>query len=67
MSDWEIHEGNHEAIIDEETFDKAQEIAKKRHNPKVHRSRTLRNPLAGILKCGGCGTTITIRTDKNRK
>lgn len=61
---WRIYEGNHEAIIDEETFTKAQKIAKKRYNPKLHISKRLRNPLAGIIQCGGCGSTMTMRTCK---
>ncbi|MBM7616316.1 recombinase family protein [Alkaliphilus hydrothermalis] len=65
--DWLIYEGKHEAIIDPETFQEAQKIAKKRHNPtKTHKTKELRNPLAGLLKCGSCGSTMTIRTQKNK-
>ncbi len=65
--DWLIHEGKHEAIIDQETFEEAQRIAEKRHNPtKTHKTKELRNPLAGLLKCGACGSTMTIRTAKNK-
>lgn len=67
MNNWRIYDGKHPAIIEEESFNKAQAIAKKRHNPRIHQSKTLRNPLAGIIKCGGCGATMTIRTDKNKK
>lgn len=64
IDDWKIYEGKHEAIIDEETFNKAHDLAKKRHNPKLHNDKKLRNPLAGLIKCGGCGATMTIRTFK---
>ncbi|SKC42841.1 recombinase family protein [Maledivibacter halophilus] len=63
---WLIFDGKHEAIIDEITFQKAQSIAKERHNPRKHTSKKLRNPLAGLIICGGCGNTMTIRTCKNK-
>jgi len=66
LLDFSYPKGATEAIINEEIFNKVQVIAKKRHNPRVHKSKTLRNPLAGIIKCGGCGTTMTIRTNKNK-
>lgn len=66
INNWRIYDGNHEAIIDEETFDKAQAIAKKRYIPRLHNGKKLRNPLAGIIKCGGCGATMTIRISKDK-
>lgn len=66
MKDWKIYEGKHKAIISEETFKKAQKFARKRNNPRVHSNKKLRNPLAGLIKCGGCGNTMTIRTCKNK-
>lgn len=63
---WLIYEGKHEAIIDDEIFEEAQGVAKKRYTPRSHTNKTLRNPLAGLIKCGGCGSTMTIRTDKNK-
>lgn len=66
IKDWLIYEGKHEAIIDEITFYKAQALAKERHNPRKHSNKKLRNPLAGLIKCGGCGYTMTIRTDKRK-
>ncbi|MTI66597.1 MAG: recombinase family protein [Firmicutes bacterium] len=66
MDDWKIYDGKHETIIDEKIFNKAQAIAKKRHHPRVHSRKKLRNPLVGIIKCGGCGATMTIRTCKNK-
>lgn len=64
IDNWKIYEGKHEAIIDEETFEKAQLIAQKRYHPRLHNDKKLRNPLAGIIKCGSCGSTMTIRTTK---
>jgi len=56
-SDWIVHLNNHEPIIDQETFDRAQEKRAKgktgissRHSPET-------NPyvLSGVLRCGKCG------------
>ena len=48
-----IVDGLHPAIIDQETFDKANE--KVRNNPRITGSLKLTNPLAGILVCAHCG------------
>lgn len=52
-----IAEGKHPAIIDNETFQKAQERLKK--NPSTKRDFVLQNPFAGIMYCAGCGKAIT--------
>lgn len=58
---FEVVEGRHPAIIDEDVFDKANN---KIHNyPSVKPSETLRNPFAGILKCE-CGRCIRRAKDK---
>lgn len=48
-----ISDGMHPAIIDEETFEKANE--KRRNNPRVIHDLVISNPLAGILVCAKCG------------
>ena len=48
-----IVDGMHPAIIDQETFDKAQ--AKRLNNPRIISSVKLANPLAGLLVCAHCG------------
>ena len=49
--------GKHEPIIDEETFEKAQQkLAITSH--KVKRSQELVNPLASLVKCSKCGRTM---------
>lgn len=67
MDEWDIYDGKHEAIIDEETFWKAQELAKSRYTPHIHKNKTLSNPLAHIIKCGCCGKTMTQRTSQGKK
>lgn len=71
---WVKHYNNHEAIIDEETFMKANKIFKD-NSEKVHKAR---NSVTGaerssnaslfsnLLKCS-CGSSMTIRRKKNRK
>ena len=60
--DYEVVDGKHPAIIDEETFYKA--------NNKIHRyvsvkpSATLQNPFASILKCE-CGRVMIRRRNRN--
>ena len=52
----EIHEGEHEAIIDGETWRRTREILKANTRAKDPSKRTRRDiPLRGILRCGHCG------------
>ena len=54
-NDYELYEGLHEAIISQELWDLAQEVRTKKlvnHNGKT---REIRNPFAGLLKCARCG------------
>ena len=60
--DYEVVDGKHPAIIDEEIFNKAKN---KIHNiPSVKPSETLQNPYASILKCV-CGKTMLRRKDRH--
>lgn len=56
-STWVFVDGLHEPIIDEELFYRAQKILDGRYKPPVNHG-ILKNPLAGILKCGICGKTM---------
>jgi site-specific DNA recombinase len=64
--DGEVYEGQHEAIIDKETFDKVQEELTKRNvNPQKGRKgrRTFNYYLyylLDVLYCGECGTNMRI-------
>ena len=62
--DYEIVEGLHEAIIDEETFNKALEERKK-HVPKKIKTQ-MRNPFARILKCRECGEPLKYTTNAQK-
>ncbi|MBO5484934.1 MAG: recombinase family protein [Lachnospiraceae bacterium] len=57
--DCKIVEGLHEAIIDELTFSRAQEVMKSNTKNSVPSTRELRNPLSGIIYCQKCGHIMT--------
>lgn len=56
LEDYQIFDGMHESIVDEETFRRAQ--AKKSKNPKVNYHKVMRNPLSTLLYCT-CGHAMT--------
>lgn len=61
----EIHQGKHQAIIDQETFDKAQAIMdRKRTEHEIHNRRLglASTYLGGFLVCGCCGAKYSKRT-----
>ena len=60
--EYEIVDGRHPAIIDEETFYKAQNRI--RRIPSVPKNKTLQNPFASILKCE-CGRVMVRRKNRN--
>lgn len=54
-----IINGLHEAIIDEETFQKAQKLLQANSKVSVPASKKLQNPLAGLVYCKKCGHLMT--------
>ena len=65
----EYFKGNHEPIIDEKIFDRAQEIWKDRdeHFKRCKEQVQHNHWLRGILKCGDCGYGMYYFQRKNRK
>lgn len=53
--DYELFDGLHDAIIDDETFGRAAAILSK-NRPVINNGIT--NPLAGVVKCGVCGRSM---------
>ena len=51
-----IAEGKHQALVDHETFMKAQE--KLAINPSKKKDYPLKNPFAGLMFCAGCGKAL---------
>ncbi len=56
-----LADGVHEAIVTQETFDKAQEILKenrKKYGKWQRKEQPVNFMLKGLLKCGNCGATL---------
>ena len=64
--DWIVVEGRHEALIDRSSFEVVQEKLRARQRPRQNGKVSL---FAGLLKCGECGKSLTIRATnaKHRK
>ena len=60
---WVIVDGLHPAIIDKELFGQVQDIMAGRYIPPAN-DGTIKSPLAGLVKCGGCGNhcQLTVNT-----
>lgn len=56
-----VAKGLHEPLVTKETFDKAQELLKSASHKNVRGDKTLKNPLAGIIKCKFCGNSMVRR------
>lgn len=54
--------GLHEAIISQETFDKAQKILKSAPPPPVGYKKELKGSLAGLIVCSKCGHKMSLRS-----
>ena len=65
-NDWLVYDGIHEPIIDEELFNRANEILSSKYH-KPYNDGTVKNPLGGILKCEKCGFGMQRRPYGNRK
>lgn len=67
--DGETYDGEHEAIIDQQTFDSAQERYSQimRDNPRYRIPFKSKYLLSGILWCGECGARYSVLTSKNQK
>lgn len=50
--------GLHKPIITDEVFNKAQELLKTRAGKNIRGDKSIKNPLAGIVKCKHCGNNM---------
>lgn len=64
---WLLYDGLHPAIIDEQTFQKANDILSGRYHPPYRFPDQIKNPMSGILFCRQCGHTMTLRPYGGRK
>lgn len=60
-------QGLHTPIIPKETFDKAQELLTIKLAKNIRRDKTIKNPLAGLVKCKYCGTNMIRRPYDKRE
>ena len=62
QSEWKIFENTHDAIVDEETFYRVQELRKNKRRP----ARTGKsNMFSGVVRCADCGEKLYYCTSKN--
>ena len=55
QSEWKIFENTHDAIVDEETFHRVQELRKNKRRP----ARTGKsNMFSGVVRCADCGEKL---------
>lgn len=59
--EWIDVEGKHEPLISMETYEKAQTIMKQGHHVPYSERKTITNPLAGLVRCGMCGSAMVLR------
>lgn len=65
----EWYNGLHDGIVDEDIFDKAQEILKERdkENDKYRPGKRYRAPLGGLIWCAHCDTKYHLRSNSRNK
>lgn len=65
VSEWIVAEGKHKAIVNEDIFNKAQEILKGKYHVPYKLKNGVANPLAGLIICEVCGSKMVLRKYKN--
>ena len=63
---WQRHDHAHEPLISVELFNRANESHSGRWRPPLNPSRSLVNPLAGILRCELCNKSMIYQPRKDR-
>jgi len=60
-NEWIISNGKHPPLVSEDIFNAAQEIMHKNYHVPYQLVNGMRNPLAGIIICKVCGSTMKYR------
>jgi site-specific DNA recombinase len=60
----EVHEGTHEPIITKALFDQADAVLNCRWRWSPSTTTTVPKPFVGLLRCGGCGCSVTAEIQK---
>ncbi|CAH2212922.1 recombinase family protein [Tepidibacter aestuarii] len=64
--EWIDVQGKHKAIISSKTYEKAQKILSSRSHTPFNSRTKISNPLAGVVKCFYCNSSMVLRPYKNR-
>ncbi|MFS1513673.1 recombinase family protein [Chengkuizengella sp. SCS-71B] len=66
VEEWIDVEGKHEPLISMETYQRAQEILKTKYHVPYQLENGITNPLAGLIKCDMCGSSMILRPYTNQ-
>lgn len=64
--DWLLVDGLHPALVEQETFDLAQQFLGQNFSRPCPKDMPIKNPLAGLIECGLCGRKM-VRRPYNKK
>lgn len=59
--------GKHEPLISDEVYQRAQEILAAKYHVPYQLENGITNPLAGLIRCGKCGSSMVLRPYTNQK
>ncbi|MCT4507184.1 MAG: recombinase family protein [Tepidibacter sp.] len=65
-TEWIDVQGKHKAIISSRTYEKAQKILSSRSHSPFNSKAKISNPLAGVIRCFYCNSSMVLRPYKNR-
>ncbi len=61
QDEWIDVEGKHKPLVTMEIYQKAQDIRKRRYHVPYQLVNGITNPLAGLIKCDLCGSSMIYR------
>ncbi|MFF4254870.1 recombinase family protein [Streptomyces sp. NPDC001663] len=56
-----------EGVLDQESFDRLQEVLADSATPLGQRAAAPRTPLLNVIKCGGCGKNLQLHTTRKQR
>lgn len=62
----DIHQGLHPALVDDDTWKKAQEPFQALHSPILTKGHTIQSSLSGLVVCSECGRKMVRRPYKDQ-
>ncbi|SMO63799.1 recombinase family protein [Melghirimyces algeriensis] len=62
QDEWIDVKGKHEPLVSMETYQKAQEILKRKYHIPYQLEHGVTNPLAGLIRCDMCGSSMVYRS-----